>query len=83
MDHKMHEVAKSIPHQVQTRETDQGLFVMETWEINRPLPPPTPQYNKSMAYQLKIQIIEIKQMNPIFLVSDKWQSSLMGLMFHG
>lgn len=54
----MHEVAKIIPHQAQTRETDQGLFVIETWELN---PPNT---TNLWNYQFKIQIIEIKTSEP-------------------
>lgn len=54
----MHEVAKIILQEAQTRETDQGLFVIETWELN---PPNT---TNRWAYQFKIQITEIKTNEP-------------------
>lgn len=59
MDHKMHEVAKIVPHKVQIRETDQGLFVMETWELNH-----SPNTTNRRIYQFKIQIIEMKTNEP-------------------
>lgn len=46
VDHKMHEVAKIIPQEAQTRETGQGLFVIETWELN------PPKYNKLMGLSI-------------------------------
>lgn len=42
----MHEVAKIIPQEAQTRETGQGLFVIETWELN------PPKYNKLMGLSI-------------------------------